>query len=674
MPTDVIMPQMGESIFEGTLTKWLKKPGDKVTRDEPLFEISTDKVDAEIPAPASGVLKEVKVAEGTTVQVNTVVGVIDAEGAAVSAPAPAKPAAPAPAAQPRAAVPHEQAKPAAPAQPRAATPQSQPQAPAQAKPAFGTGGDMAKEAAKSKGGAAATDGPAVATPAAPVAAAQTAGPATNVVMPQMGESIFEGTLTKWLKNVGDKVARDEPLFEISTDKVDAEIPAPASGTLSEIKVQAGTTVQVNTVVGVIGGAGAGAAAPATQPAAGAGDGRKGEAARAGGGVTQQREGEEETEIPTTLRGRAEVEPEARSKERQAVASQADQVIKFPAVDRDQNGRRIRSSPLVRRIARDNNINLGTVAGTGLGGRISKNDILGYIQQHGAGTAPAAERRVAPPPAQPRAAVPHVAPPSQPGAAVPHAPAVPMQAPPAAGPVTFGPEVPDEVVPLSIMRRKIAEHMVASRRTSAHVHCMFEVDMTRIVNLRAKARKDWEARNGGKLTFMPFFARAVVLALRQWPIVNSSMTEEAIHYHKHVNLGIAVALENGLIVPVVKHCEERSFVGLQRSISDVGERARTKKLKPDEVQGSTFTITNPGQFGAVFGLPIINQPNSAIMGVGGITKTPLVFTDAEGNDTIAIRSVVHLTLGYDHRVIDGAVADQFMAQVKKNLEGWSEDIG
>src|SRR5437588_2806161 len=662
MPTDVVMPQMGESIFEGTITKWLKKPGDKVTRDEPLFEISTDKVDAEIPAPASGVLKEVKVAEGTTVQVNTVVGVIDAEGAAVSAPAPAKPAAPAPAAQPRAAVPHEQAKPAAPAQqPRAAVPQSQPQAPAQAKPAFGTGGDMAKEAAKSKGGAAATDGPAVATPAAPAAAAQSAGPGTNVVMPQMGESIFEGTLTKWLKNVGDKVARDEPLFEISTDKVDAEIPAPASGILSEIKVQAGTTVQVNTVVGVIGGAGAGAAAPATQAAAGAGDGRKGEAARAGGGVTQQREGEEETEIPTTLRGRAEVEPEARSKERQAVASQADQVIKFPAVDRDQNGRRIRSSPLVRRIARDNNINLGTVSGTGLGGRISKNDILGYIQQHGVGAAPAAERRVAAPPAQPRAAV-------------PHAPAVPMHAPPAARPVTCGPEVPDDVVPLSIMRRKIAEHMVASRRTSAHVHCMFEVDMTSIVNLRSKARKDWEARNGGKLTFMPFFARAVVLAVRQWPIVNSSMTEEAIHYHKHVNLGIAVALENGLIVPVVKHCEERSFVGLQRSISDAGERARTQKLKPDEVQGSTFTITNPGQFGAVFGLPIINQPNSAIMGVGGITKTPLVFTDAEGNDTIAIRSVVHLTLGYDHRVIDGAVADQFMAQVKKNLEGWTEAIG
>jgi 2-oxoglutarate dehydrogenase E2 component (dihydrolipoamide succinyltransferase) len=674
MPTDVIMPQMGESIFEGTLTKWLKKPGDKVTRDEPLFEISTDKVDAEIPAPASGVLKEVKVAEGTTVQVNTVVGVIDAEGSAAAA-APPKPAV---------------APPAPPA------PQKKEPTPPQAKPAFGTGGDVAKSAAKTTGGAAATDGPAVAQPrpAAPpeqatqpkAAAPQGQGPGTNVVMPQMGESIFEGTLTKWLKNVGDKVTRDEPLFEISTDKVDAEIPAPASGVLSEIKVQAGTTVQVNTVVGVIGGAAAGVAAPAAaQPRAG--DGRKGEAARAGGGVTQQREGEEETEIPTTLRGRAEVEPAARPGEQQAVARQADQVITFPAVDRDQNGRRIRSSPLVRRIARDNQINLGTVPGTGLGGRISKNDILGYIQQHGAGTAPAAERRVAGPPAAatvpPRAAAPQApaipmqaAPPvaAQPRAAAPQVPTVPMQAPPAGAPITVGAEIPDEVVPLSIMRRKIAEHMVASRRTSAHVHAMFEVDMTRIVNLRAKTRKDWEARNGGKLTFMPFFARAVVLALRQWPIVNSSMTEEAIHYHKHVNLGIAVALENGLIVPVVKHCEERSFVGLQRGISDVGERARSKKLKPEEVQGSTFTITNPGQFGAVFGLPIINQPNVAIMGVGGITKTPLVITDEEGNDNIAIRSVVHLTLGYDHRVIDGAVADQFMAQVKKNLEGWSEDIG
>jgi len=575
MATDVVMPQMGESIVEGTLTKWLKKPGDKVTRDEPLFEISTDKVDAEIPAPASGVLKEVKVAEGTTVQVNTVVGVIDAEGSAAAAPAPAPAAAPAKAAK----------------------------APEQAKPAFGTSAPAAKPAAKEAAAA-------KSAPAAVAVASEAAGPATNVVMPQMGESIVEGTLTKWLKQVGEKVTRDEPLFEISTDKVDAEIPAPASGVLTEIKVQAGTTVQVNTVVGVIGGA-AGATAPAA------------------------------------------AKPAEPAKAAAPAAAKAAVPVAAPiAAPAAGNGQRIRSSPLVRRIARDKNIDLSNVTGTGLSGRISKHDILNYIQTHGAGAAA----------------------PARPARAAAAATVIPMQAPGAGSGIAVGPDLPDDVVPLTVMRKKIAEHMIASRRTSAHVHCMFEVDMTRIVSLRARLRKEWEARNSAKLTFMPFFARAAVLALRQWPIVNASMTEEAVRYHKHVNLGIAVALENGLIVPVVKHCEERSFVGLQRGITDVGERARSKKLKPEEVQGSTFTITNPGQFGAVFGLPIINQPNAAIMGVGGITKTPLVLADAEGNDTIAIRSVVHLTLGYDHRIIDGAVADQFMAQVKKNLENWEEDIG
>src|SRR5437588_2498718 len=291
MPTDVVMPQMGESIFEGTITKWLKKPGDKVQRDEPLFEISTDKVDAEIPAPASGVLKEVKVSEGATVQVNTVVGVIDAEGAAAS-PAP---------------------KAAAPAAPAKAEPKPQAKAPEPAKAAPAKAPEPAKTAASTKGGAANTDGP---SKAAPAAVAQASGAGTNVVMPQMGESIFEGTLTKWLKNVGDQVTRDEPLFEISTDKVDAEIPAPATGVLSEIKVPAGQTVQVNSVVGVIGGAaGAAASAPATSaPTAAPTDGRKGQTARSGGDVSQQRAGEEETEIPTTLRGRADVEPAARSQE------------------------------------------------------------------------------------------------------------------------------------------------------------------------------------------------------------------------------------------------------------------------------------------------------------------------------------------------------------------------
>ncbi|HZR28116.1 MAG TPA: biotin/lipoyl-containing protein, partial [Terriglobales bacterium] len=334
MPTDVIMPQMGESIFEGTLTKWLKKPGDKVQRDEPLFEISTDKVDAEIPAPASGVLKEVKVPEGTTVQVNTIVGVIDAEGSAVAAAPKAAPAA--------APAPPQSSKTPEPARPPAPTP---------------------------------------AAPAATQAPAAASGPGTNVVMPQMGESIVEGTLTKWLKKIGEKVQRDEPLFEISTDKVDAEIPAPVGGILTEIKVQPGTTVQVNTVVGVIGGSSSAAAA------APAGDGRKGEAARAGGDVTRQRAGEEESEVSTTMRQRAAVEPSARPQERKAVAQQPNQVISFPAVDRDQQGQRIRSSPLVRRIARENNIPLGNIPGSGLGGRITKNDILGFVEKYGQGGAP-----------------------------------------------------------------------------------------------------------------------------------------------------------------------------------------------------------------------------------------------------------------------------------------------
>jgi 2-oxoglutarate dehydrogenase E2 component (dihydrolipoamide succinyltransferase) len=369
----------------------------------------------------------------------------------------------------------------------------------------------------------------------------------------------------------------------------------------------------------------------------------------------------ETEIPTQMRGRPEVEPAAKPAERQAVAQQPQQVTQFSA--QAASGERIRSSPLVRRIAKDNSIDLSQVPGTGLGNRITRDDILGFVDKYGKGGAPAPAARAAQPGTVPQMQA----------AAAPRPATQPMQ-PAFQGAATLGTDIPDEVVPATVMRKKIAHHMIESRRISAHVHAMFEVDMTRIVNYRAKIRKEWEARNSAKLTFMPFFARAVVKALQQWPIVNSSFDNENVVFHKNINIGIAVALENGLIVPVVKHAEERSFVGLQRAIADVGERARTKKLKPDEVQGSTFTITNPGQFGAVFGLPIINQPNVAIMGVGGITKTPLVLTDPDGNDYMAIRSVVHLTLGYDHRVIDGAIADQFMATVKKILETWNEDIG
>jgi 2-oxoglutarate dehydrogenase E2 component (dihydrolipoamide succinyltransferase) len=316
--------------------------------------------------------------------------------------------------------------------------------------------------------------------------------------------------------------------------------------------------------------------------------------------------------------------------------------------------RLRSSPLVRRIAKENKVDLAQVPGTGLGGRITKDDIESFIAKHGAGGAQPAV------PVKPAAA-------SAPSAPAPAMPATVTPLQPVAG-VT-----PGEVVPMSVMRKKIAERMVISKRTSAHVHGVFEVDMTRIVKLRENMKAKFEQATGNKLTFTPFFARAVVHGIRKWPIINSSVEGENIHYHPSINLGIAVALDWGLIVPVVKNAEERSFVGLQRAITDLGERARTKKLKPDEVQGGTFTITNPGIFGAKFGMPIINQPQVAILGVGGILKKPVVVTDKDGNDSIAIRSMMHLSIGYDHRIVDGAVADQFMAEVKQFLENWNEEL-
>jgi 2-oxoglutarate dehydrogenase E2 component (dihydrolipoamide succinyltransferase) len=437
---------------------------------------------------------------------------------------------------------------------------------------------------------------------------------TDIIMPQMGESIVEGTITKWLKKPGDKVQRDEPLFEISTDKVDAEIPAPASGVLQEIKVTEGTTVGVNTIVGTIAVDGEAATAPAkAAPAA-----EKPAAAKA-----EEKKSEERKPAP---------------------ASPPPPPV--PASAAHEEEEEARSSPLVRKIAREHGIRLSQVSGTGLGGRITKQDIMSFIEGQGS---------------------------SQPAPAAPSAPAQPAATAPAPRPAAPAP-YPGDLVPMTNMRKLIAKHMIESRRTSAHVHCMYEVDFTRIVNLRAKHKSGFEQRHGARLTFMPFFVRAAVIALQQWPIINASLEGDNIRYHRHINMGIAVALDWGLIVPVLKNAGDLNFLGLQRGISDLGERARTKKLKPDDVEGSTFTVTNPGQFGAVFGLPIINQPNSAIMGVGGITKQPMVITDKDGTDSIAIRSVVHLTLGYDHRLIDGAIADQFMAMVKKNLETWNEEIG
>jgi pyruvate dehydrogenase E2 component (dihydrolipoamide acetyltransferase) len=576
MATEVVMPQMGESIFEGTITKWLKKVGDAVQKDEPLFEISTDKVDAEIPSPVAGTLAEIKVPEGATVQINTVVALIGAAGeATTTAPTPAKSAS-------------TSAK-SAPAEGPATAPISK-----------NTAADGATEAANV----------AANSTAAPDASGAVTG-GTEVVMPQMGESIFEGTITKWLKKVGDFINKDEPLFEISTDKVDAEIPAPIAGTLSEIKVPEGATVQINTVVATIGGSASASTAASSTPA------------------------------PTT-----------------APAPAATAATTASA----GTSEKLRSSPLVRRIAKDNNLDLHQIPGTGSGGRITKEDTLKFLAEKGAGTA-------APVPA---VAAPATAPTPAIAAASPVVPAAPTFTPSSA------PAASGELVPLTKMRSIIAQRMVESAHTSPHVHTVFKVDMTRIAKLREKEKGKYEQRNGVKLTYMPFIAAAAVHTLRKFPIVNASMegtgSNLGIRYHQNINLGIAVALEWGLIVPVIKQAEERSFLGLARAVADLAERARGKKLKPDEVSGSTFTLTNSGIFGEEFGTPIINQPDSAILAIGGLKKEPVVITDAEGNDTIAIRWTQNFCLGFDHRTIDGADAGKFMAEFKKTLESWSGDIG
>ena len=537
MPTNVIMPQMGESIFEGTITKWLKKAGDAVEKDEPLFEISTDKVDAEIPSPVAGVLSEIKVPEGATVEINTVVAVVEES--------------------------REQ----------------------------GTG-------SREQGTAA---------PKAQLAPPQVVG-GIDVVMPQMGESIFEGTITKWLKKAGDAVEKDEPLFEISTDKVDAEIPSPVAGVLSEIKVKEGATVEINTVVAVIGGAfGAAASSGSSNPAQIA---------------------------PDVARSPAAAKPESSAAAvPAAAASEGERSLSLPPV---------RSSPLVRRIAKDNNLDLrqieGAGAGSGLGGRITKEDALRWLSEHGPGSVPAS----------PASEVPALA------LAVPY--------------------LAGQVVPMTRMRSIIAQRMVESVAISPHVYTVYKVDMTRIMRLREREKSRFEQKHGVKLTYMPFIAAAAIEALRKFPVVNASLENDAIHYHAHINLGIAVSLEWGLIVPVIQQAEQRAFVEIARSMNDLALRARTKKLLPEEVAGGTFTLTNSGVFGGVFGTPIINQPESAILAIGGLKKEAVVLTDPDGNDSIAIRTMQHFCLGFDHRTIDGADSGKFMSAFKKVLEGWDREIG
>ena len=453
----------------------------------------------------------------------------------------------------------------------------------------------------------------------------------DIIMPQMGESITEGTITKWRVSVGDTVERDDPLFDIATDKVDTEVPAALTGRLVEILVPEGETVTVNTVVGRIAAEG-----EVWSP-------------------TQEDAGEAETTPPGA--------PEANGAAAEAGGDE-------PATGSDGDAppeaatirRQPRSSPLVRRMAREHGVDLADVPGTGEGGRVSKADILAFLDGREAD-----KTAVAGPPPAPAAAEPAAAPPAAPaGPATAEAPTGPDTP---AEPLPQAPDAPagGRTEPLSRMRRSIAEHMVRSRRTSAHVTTVFEVDMSRVVAIRAANAAAFEDRAGVRLTLMPFFAQAAISALGEFPVLNASLTDDHIEYHRTVDLGIAVALPQGLIVPVLERADERNFMGMARGIADLAKRARAGALAPEEVQGGTFTITNPGPFGALFGTPIIAQPQVAILGVGGVHKRAVVVD----GDAIAVRSMVFLALSFDHRLIDGAVADQFMASVKSRLESWPE---
>ena len=448
----------------------------------------------------------------------------------------------------------------------------------------------------------------------------------DVVMPQMGESIVEGTLTKWLKKPGERVERDEPLFEISTDKVDTEIPSPVAGTLSEILVQEGTTVGINAIVGRIDeGGSAGASAPAAEAA-----------------PSQAPPAPKAPEPPPAPAPEAVTAPQPAAP---APPPAAPAASASASASVEESGGPL--SPLVRKMAREYNIDLKQVKGSGAGGRITKQDMEGYMSQQAARTVASAS----PAPAAPAAA--------------------PVAAPSTSSDTTPLPRAEaakTRVEPMSTMRQKIAEHMVMSKRTSAHVTTVHKVDMTKVARIRDRFKGDFQQRYGFSLTFLPFVARATAAVLRQYPLLNASIEGTNILYHGDINIGIAVALENGLIVPVIRNADEKNIVGLQRSIVDLATRARSRQLKPDEVQGGTFSITNFGSFGSVFATPVINQPQVAILGVGSVEKTPVVIDDA-----IAIRSICYLALTFDHRLIDGALADQFTGAVKKVLENWSEDI-
>jgi 2-oxoglutarate dehydrogenase E2 component (dihydrolipoamide succinyltransferase) len=568
MTFSVTMPALGESVTEGTVTRWLKNEGDMVAVDEPLLEVSTDKVDTEIPSPVAGILQKIVVAVDSTVAVGAELAVIADGASAVSAPAPAAPVAAAPVTPPP-----------APVAPVAAAPVTPPPA-----------------------------------PAAPVAVPSSTG--TIVTMPALGESVTEGTVTRWLKNVGDQVNVDEALLEVSTDKVDTEIPSPASGTLVSIDVAVDSTVPVGARLAVIGGSGAAVATPTPATP-----------------LTPA------TPAPVVA---APVAPPPAPVVAAPVAPVAP-VVAAPVVSQVSNEDAY-VTPIVRKFASENNVDLSKVKGTGIGGRIRKEDVL---------------------------------------AAAPRAAAAFQSAPVAAAPVSQSGAAPVAVSPLrgttvtmSRLRKVIAERMLESLHVSAQLTTVVEVDVTAIARLRDRAKASFEAREGTKLSFLPFFAVAVCEALKQHPVLNASVTGDQITYHNAEHLGIAVDTERGLLVPVIRDAGDLNMGGVARKIADVAARTRDNKISPDELGGGTFTITNTGSRGALFDTPIINQPQVAILGLGAVVKRPMVMKGTDGGETIAVRSMVYLGLSYDHRIVDGADAARFLVTLKDRLEGgrFESDLG
>ncbi|QOJ29325.1 MAG: 2-oxoglutarate dehydrogenase, E2 component, dihydrolipoamide succinyltransferase [Ignavibacteriales bacterium] len=576
MRSEIIMPKMGESVTEGTIIKWHKKPGDFVKRDEIIFEISTDKVDTEIPSQDEGYITQIFFGEGETIEVGKVVAILESEpGASVPAPA---------------------------------------QKPLEIK-------EPVQEVKPSV--------PEVITPAAPSAViaqpAMTGG--IDITMPKMGESVMEGTIIKWHKKVGDLVKKDEIIFEISTDKVDTEVPSPSEGVVSEILVSEQTTVPVGTVVARLGGNGSSVvSAPAAQTSAPASS-MHDMIAQA---VTSQ--------LPVS-----QTPPQIQASQKPGLSNRF-------------------YSPLVLNIARTENISMGeleNISGSGLGGRVTKNDVLNYLKNRTAGvvTKPASVTPVQQ----------YTAPVQQ---------TITQTSSAASAFANFSTSLPAEAfesIPMDNIRQKIMQHMVHSRDTSVHVTGLVEVDMTKIANFLAAEKENVLKQYGAKLTYMAFISQAVVKGLQQFPLINASIDNNTIIRKRDINLGIAVALEpNGLIVPNIKRTGEKNLIGIAKSIAEMAEKARTKKLTPDDISGGTFTITNYGVFGTLFGTPIINQPELAILGVGAVVKRPVVI-EHDGTEMIAVRSMMYLTLSHDHRLVDGMLGGRFLKAVKDHLENFNGNL-